>query len=47
MNPQSEKKSGLEDKSLTKKIRPNFMMKPRQAIKEAIKDTKAKWKKIY
>jgi hypothetical protein len=47
MNPQSEKKSGLEDKSLRKKIKPNYMMKPRLALKEAIKDTKAKYKKIF
>lgn len=46
MNPQRERKSMLEDKDLKRKILPNYLTKPRQAIKQAVMDTKAKYKKI-
>lgn len=46
MNPQCERKSMLEDKDLKKKILPTYLTRPRQAIKQAVMDTKAKYKKI-
>lgn len=46
MNPQCEKKSMLEDKDLKKKILPTFLTRPRQEVKQAIMNTKAKWKKV-
>lgn len=49
MNPMAQKKSMLSSKDIKedgkKKMLPTFMTKPREEVKEAMKNMQAKWKK--